>query len=139
MSEHAHIVLAAAREAYAAGLCIIPPAEDGTKRPRPTAGGHWDKFKTARPSVGELRSWYPGRGGIGVVTGAVSGRVECWDFDDRAVYDQFRAAASECGLSDTVDRIEGGYCDDTPGGGVRWLVRYPDTIQREPVLIKLAR
>jgi hypothetical protein len=139
MSEHADIVHAAAREAYTAGLCTIPPAEDGTKRPLPNAKGQWDKFKTARPSIEELRSWYPGRGGLGIVTGAVSGRVECWDFDDRPVYEAFRAAAAECGLGGVVAQIEEGYADDTPGGGVRWLVRYPSTVEREPVGIKLAR
>src|SRR5207244_908463 len=38
-----------------------------------------------------------------------------------------------------VARIETGYCDDTPGGGVRWLVRYPADMTRESTNIKLAR
>ena len=63
--------------------------------------------------------------GLGVVTGAVSGRVECWDFDDRDTYEAFVTTARDCGLGAVIDRIEAGYCDDTPGDGVRWLVRYP--------------
>ena len=42
------------------------------------------------------------------------------------------ATASHCGLGAVVDRIEHGYCDDTPGDGVRWLVRYPAEVERRP-------
>ena len=73
----------AAREADAAGLCIIPPAENGSKRPLPNSAGTWEAYKSRRPTQDELGGWYPGRSGLGVVTGPVSGRVECWDFDDR--------------------------------------------------------
>ncbi len=122
----------AAREANEAGLCIIPPAEDGTKRPLPNARGTWDAFKTVRPTGKDLEEWYPGRSGIGVVTGPVSGRRECWDFDDRATYEAFVTAARQCALGVVIDRIEAGYCDDTPGDGVRWLVRYPAEVERAP-------
>jgi hypothetical protein len=71
----------AAMQAHEAGLCIIPPAEDGTKRPLPISSGVWGKYKTTRPTTSGLGSWYPGRTGLGVVTGAVSGRTECWDFE----------------------------------------------------------
>ena len=130
----------AAREAYTAGLCIIPPAEDGTKRPLPNARGTWDVYKQKRPTIDELKKWYPGRSGIGIVTGPASGGVECWDFDDRSAYEKLVATAGQCGLAPVVDRIESGYCDDTPSGGVRWLIRYPDEVERTPGSgIKLAR
>jgi hypothetical protein len=129
----------AAREAIEAGLCVIPPAEDGSKRPLPNDSGKWDAYKSFRPTEKELGSWYPGRTGLGVVTGIVSRRVECWDFDDRDTYQSFLASANKCDLGEIVDRIEAGYCDDTPGGGVRWLVRYPSEIERTPTNIKLAR
>ena len=32
------------------------------------------------------------------------------------------------GLGDIVRRIETGYCDQTPGGGRRWIVHYPETV-----------
>lgn len=125
-------VLEAAREACAAGLCIVPPAEDGTKRPFPDSTGRWDSFKTRRPSREELRGWYPGRTGLGVIAGAVSGRTECWDFDELPTYEAFVTAARELGLEEVVQRIEAGYCDDTPGDGVRWLVHYDEAVEREP-------
>jgi hypothetical protein len=122
----------AALEAHAAGLCIVPPAQDGTKRPLPDQSGKWDQFKWQRPSDELFGSWYPGRTGLGIVTGPVSGGVECWDFDDFPTYLNFKSAANACGLGEVVARIENGYCDTTPGEGVRWLVRYPHQVERRP-------
>lgn len=62
----------------------------------------------------------------------MSGRVECWDFDDRSTYEAFVVAARNSGLGTVIDNIEAGYCDDTPGDGVRWLVRYPAEVERTP-------
>ena len=117
-------VYRAAKEAFRAGLCVLPPVEDGSKRPQPIDGS-WQQFKTERPTPELLRTWYPGRGGIGVVAGGVSGDVECFDFDDMKTYEAFCKNASVTGLGDVIERIEAGYCDDTPGGGVRWLCRCP--------------
>jgi hypothetical protein len=74
--------------------------------------------------------WYPGRSGLGLVAGAVSGFTEAWDFDDRPTYEEFLRAAAASDLSEVITRIERGYCDETPGGGVRWLVRYPPELER---------
>src|SRR6478736_3398542 len=98
----------AANLAYAAGLCIIPPAEDGSKRPLPNNAGRWDAYKSCRATQDELDKWYPGRSGLGVVTGTVSGHVECWDFDERSTYENFISSARQCGLGEIVDRIEAG-------------------------------
>lgn len=130
----------AALEAHTSGLCIIPPAEDGSKRPLPDRSGKWDHFKQQRPTLETIHDWYPGRSGLGVVTGAVSGHCECWDFDDKAAYERFVDGARETGLGEIVARIEAGYRDATPGDGVRWLVRYPVEVERKPGSgIKLAR
>ena len=124
-------VYKAAMEADAAGLCILPPSEDGAKRPWPNSRGQWDQFKTRRPDHGLLSQWYPGRSGLGIVAGAVSGNVEPWDFDDRQTYEAFVAAARAIGLGGVIDRIEAGYCDDTAGNGVRWLARYSEGARTE--------
>lgn len=135
VNETSRIVHRQAIEAYAAGLCIIPPSEDGQKRPKPglpqTRSGDpspflWDAFKTRLPTEEEKDRWYPGRSGLGLVAGAVSGNVEPWDFDDRATYEAFVTAARATGLGPVIDRIEAGYCDETAGNGVRWLARYED-------------
>ena len=78
-----------------------------------------------RPSTDQMRLWFSAdtRTGLGVVCGPISGGLECLEFDDRAVYDQFKDAAQQTGLGDFVKQIEQGYCEDTPGGGVHWLYR----------------
>ena len=88
----ANAILEAARAGHAAGLCVVPVAEDGTKRP---GCGSWDRWQTERPSQEQMRSWFVAqtRGGLGLICGQVSGNVECFEFDDRAAYDEFRAAA----------------------------------------------
>jgi hypothetical protein len=118
----------AAREAYAAGLSIVPTAEDGSKRPLPNEQGTWKVYAERRPTPDEIDGWYPGRTGLGVIAGAVSNQVEAWDFDDREAYEAFVASGRATGIGHLIDRIEAGYCDDTPSGGVRWLLRYPRVI-----------
>jgi hypothetical protein len=127
----------AARKAVQAGLSVLPPHEDGTKRPR-TVNGTWDQFKTAPPSADVLRGFYPGSAGLGIIAGQASHGVVCWDFDDRDTYLAFREAAEATGLFGLIERIENGYADDTPGGGVRWLVRLPPDTARDSNC-KLAR
>ena len=46
-------LLAAAREWYDAGYCVIPAHEDGTKRPF----GPWLQYQYARPAWAEIEEW----------------------------------------------------------------------------------
>ena len=76
------------------------------------------------PYLQELDDWYrtDQNPGIGVVCGAVSGNLECLDFDRHSAYDEFIERARETGLSELVDRIEAGYLERTPKGR-HWLWR----------------
>ena len=116
----------AALAAYKAGLCILPTATDGSKRP---AVNPWGQYKTVRPSVAELRAWrFDQADGFGIIAGAVSGYVECWDFDTTEVAQAFEEAAHVSGLGEVWSRLTTGYFDRTPGGGFRMLVRYPPDV-----------
>ena len=115
-------VQATAREAYDAGLCIVPPLEDGSKRPLAA----WKAYQATRPSREKCGEWWGRCTGLGTITGAVSGNLEVLDFDERPAYDAFVEAAARAGLGDLVTRIEAGYVEDTPSGGVHWLYRCPD-------------
>jgi hypothetical protein len=44
-------ILQAARAAYAAGLCLLPTCDDGSKRPDVP---EWMPFKKTRPTVEEM-------------------------------------------------------------------------------------
>lgn len=113
-------VLEATQAAYRAGLCVLPVAEDGTKKPDCTS---WDQWKRERPSPEEMGAWFGAatRMGFGLLCGRVSGGLECFEFDDRPTYDSFLDFARQTGLRDLVDRIERGYVEDTPNGGAHWL------------------
>src|SRR6185437_15398588 len=73
--------------------------------------------------------------GLGFVCGAVSRGLELFDFDHRAAYVQFKELAIETGYGALVERIEGGYLEDTPGDGVHWFY-YCDPVKTST---KLAR
>ena len=114
-------------EMDAVGLNVLPPAQDGTKRPltdwlaedgRPT----WKPAQTERTTE-RLVGWYAtdDRTGIGAVMGAISGNLEMFEFDDFEAYTLFKIAANECGLADLVERVEGGYSERTPGLGIHWF------------------
>ncbi|MBA3885693.1 MAG: AAA family ATPase [Acidobacteria bacterium] len=106
---------------------MLPTKTDGSKSP---SVGTWTEYKTTRPTPDQNRRWgWEYRDGYGVVAGAVSGGRECWDFDDRDVFDAFVAAADGCGLGDGVRRIRAGYEDRTPRGGVRWIVQYAEAVE----------
>ena len=117
---------AAAFSAYAAGLCVIPPLEDGSKRPMES----WKAFQKRRPDLPQMQAWYSkqDRQGIGVITGRVSLNLECIEFDGvkEGYYNAYlglKEAAEAAGLNDLIDRIERGYSEASPSGGIHWLYR----------------
>ncbi len=67
-------VRATARALHEHGVAVLPPREDGSKRPD---AGNWTRYQAVRPTPEELTAWYAnGRTGVGAVTGAISGNME---------------------------------------------------------------
>jgi hypothetical protein len=119
-------VHAAVRAGIRSGLCLLPTKDDGSKRPDT---GAWRQFQERGPTPDEVRGFaWDTRAGYGMVSGDVSGRRECWDFDDAEAFESFVAEAQRCGLGEVVDRIRVGYEDRTPGGGRRWIVEFPEEV-----------
>ena len=115
-----------AHDAYAAGLCVLPAADDGSKRP---AGAKWGNYQTARPDKQKMRRLFAGdRHGLGVVCGAVSGNLELFEFDSPPAEEQFRELAAIAGLSTLLDCLDRGYSERTPGGGLHWLYRLTEPV-----------
>lgn len=113
-------MLEAAKAAYGAGVCVVPPRDDGSKRPIEA----WKDYQIERPTREQMGVWFGNsRTGIGFVCGAVSGNLELFEFDDEPTYAALLALADEAGLEDLVRRIEDGYLEATPGGGVHWFYR----------------
>lgn len=110
-----------ALSAHAAGLCVVPPRMDGSKAPLPRT---WKTFQQARPDPDQLRRWYSdGLTGIGAIPGAVSGNLEVLEFDDADTYQHFKDEADEAGTGPIIARLEQGYVEASPGGGIHWLYR----------------
>ena len=118
-------VATAAYAALDAGLCPIPPREDGSKRPI----GTWKQYQSRRPTDEEMFTWYDegGASGLGTVTGRVAGNLEMLEAEGRAVADGIYASfvnrCEQVGLGSVLARIVDGYCERTPGGGLHLLYR----------------
>jgi len=114
MSADVSEIRAAALQALQAGLSVVPPKQDGSKRPL----AEWKHYQEERATEGQVRAWYAHdtRTGLGVVCGAVSGDLECLDFDELSLYDQFKARAEEAGLGELLLRVRKGYAEQTPQG-----------------------
>lgn len=113
------IPLNLAQSAHDAGLSVVPPAQDGSKKPYPPGGGGWKTYQERRANLALLSQWYdPNNGltGIGLVCGKVSGGLEVIDFDTRDGWDAFKEMAEHCGVAPLVNRIWAGYGELTPRG-----------------------
>jgi hypothetical protein len=109
-----------------AGLCLLPTRDDGSKAPGVLS---WREFQSTRPTAAQMRAWgFPNWCGYGMIAGPASRHRECWDFDTAEVFELFVTAAHASGLGGVVDRIRTGYEDETPNGGRRWIVQYPESI-----------
>lgn len=130
--------LAAALQAHAAGFCVVPPREDGTKHPI----GQWKRYQQQRPGSDLIHGWYEmeGRRGVGLICGAVSGNLEMLEFEGKAVeaglHKRFRELAEAAGLGSVLSRINGGYTERTPSGGLHLLYRCEAAVEGN---LKLAR
>ena len=117
-------VLEHAIRANEAGICVLPPKQDGSKRPDAAS---WTKYQSQRTTEEQIRSAYRGsRTGLGYVCGAISGGLELFDFDERSAYEEFTSRAADAGLAKLVARIENGYLERTPNG-VHLFYRCTDT------------
>src|SRR5215207_2502907 len=114
-----------ARAASVAGLCVLPPRQDGSRAPDATS---WTEYQRRPSTAAELTRWYsdPQRSGIGYVCGRISGGLELLDFDDRgSAWDPFLALIADNGLGDLWERVAGGCLERTPSGGYHVRFRSP--------------
>jgi len=111
----------------AQGISVVPTANDGSKRP----AFAWQGFQEHLPIADELLMWFKdGVDGIGVITGAVSGNLEMLELEGRAVAEKMHLEVAEIannsGLGDLWQRLNQGYVELTPSGGLHWLYRVSD-------------
>lgn len=119
--------LSVALRFLAQGIAVIPAANDGTKRP----AIEWKKYQSQLPTPDEVMAWFgTGSYGIGVLTGAVSGNLEMLELEGRAVaqkmHIEIAEIANNSGLGSLWSRLNAGYVEVTPSGGLHWLYRVSD-------------
>jgi P4 family phage/plasmid primase-like protien len=118
-------ILATAHALYDAGMCVLPAAPDGTKRPAVA----WKEYQQHRPTREQLDQWFGDgrRTGLGVITGAVSGNLEMLEFEGRAVSEgmlaHYTELADAAGLGELWKHVTTGYTEMTPSGGIHVLYR----------------
>jgi len=130
-------ILLTALEFANQGISVVPVATDGTKRPGIAS---WKQYQETRPTTAELMAWFADAQGVGVICGKVSGNLEMLELEGRAVADKMhldlKEMAGNAGLGEVWDRINNGYVEMTPSGGIHWLYRIDGEV---PGNTKLAR
>jgi len=130
-------ILLTALEFANQGICVVPVATDGTKRPGIAS---WKQYQETRPTTAELMTWFADAQGVGVICGKVSGNLEMLELEGRAVADkmhlELKEMAGNAGLGEIWERINNGYVEITPSGGLHWLYRLDGDV---PGNTKLAR
>lgn len=119
--------LTAAHTWAQAGVSVVPVATDGTKRP----AIDWKQYTTTPATSDQITTWFTDTPyGIGIVCGPVSGELEMLEVEGRAVTDGTAACfvqlLEDHGLADLWRRIQTGYMEMTPSGGMHWLYRVTD-------------
>lgn len=116
---------------FKAGFCVIPPQQDGSKRPL----GIWKQFQTQRPSHQQMGDWYDAIDvdltGVGLICGKISGNLEMLELEGRASSSEDLTAIVDEAYKRGVDLIwqdffERGYVEWTPSGGLHILYRISD-------------
>lgn len=131
-------LLEAARAWAAAGFSVIPVAADGTKKPAVP----WKPYQEVRAGEEQLVPWFRSDqyDGFGIVCGGVSGGLELLEVEGRAVEDtlpSYRQALVDNGYGGLWDRLNTGYVEMSPSGGLHWLYRVEGGPARRN--LKLAR
>lgn len=108
-----------------AGCSVVRVAVDGTKAPDV---GSWKRYQSERADATQLTEWFrDGHPGIGVVTGAVSGHLELFELEGRAVQEgvfaRLAAELADIGQAELLNRITAGYLEQSPSTGLHFLYR----------------
>ncbi len=107
-----------------AGISVVPVRTDGTKRPDlPT----WTTHQTHRAVDTDVIGWFaltPDRG-IGVITGHVSGNLEMFEIEGRALdqLTEIEDLLEGSGLGTLWATVNNGWTEVSPSGGIHWFYR----------------
>lgn len=117
-------LLDAALTWHSAGYTPVPIVTTGEKRPI----GAWKHLQEQPPTAEQVaRMFNVDTDGIGVICGKTSGNLEMFEMEGRAVAEGILPALvtllTDHGLADLWRRIDNGYVELTPSGGLHWHYR----------------
>lgn len=119
-----------------AGCSVIPIKADGTKAP----DGPWKAAMHVHAAPEAVAGYAATHDGIGVVCGAVSGNLEMFELEGRAIAEglglQLREACRDNGIEPLLDTIMEGCRTRSPSGGFHFWFRVDGDPRRNT---KLAR
>jgi hypothetical protein len=132
---HTPPLLDAALAWHDAGVCVLPAAPDGSKRPAVA----WADFQRRRPARTAVPTMLDGVDGIGIVCGAVSGNLEMFELEAAAVQAglelELRDLFESTGCPQLWSKLQT-YVEASPAGGIHWIYRVDGPV---PGNTKLAR
>jgi hypothetical protein len=113
-------VLDTAIEAVRYGLTPIPVG--GNKKPL----GQWKQWQNKTPTEAQVRDAFNGAQGVGLVCGKHS-RLLMLELEGRAVklgyLQKLSDACRQAGIGELFERVDAGYVEVTPSGGLHFLIR----------------
>jgi len=123
---------------YQAGYMPLPVKPDGSKAP---AVRSWTTYQKERPSLTEVIELFKvDHDGLGILTGAVSGNFELLELEGRAVEEMYWSRLGQAFFDhdqhELWERIQEGYIERTPSGGIHFYYRVDGRARRNT---KLAR
>jgi hypothetical protein len=113
-------MLDAALAWHAAGCSVGRARTDGTKAP----AGQWKIYQQTRATTTDLQAWFQdGYPGIGVFTGAVSGDLEMFELEGRAIQEGVLEKLTATVPAELWQRITTGYLEVSAGSGIHVFYR----------------
>lgn len=121
-----------------AGYAVVPVRTDGTKHP----SVNWSDFADEPPTADEVRHMFTTvtTDGIGLICGKTSGNLEMFELEGRAInaglLEQLVEHLGDNALGELWQRLNHGYVELTPAGGMHWYYRVDGPARRNT---KIAR
>jgi len=117
-------ILARALEFYLEGIVPLPVNRHRQKAP---AVSSWTQYQKQMPSKEQILEWFSKADGLGVLCGQVSGNLFMIELEGRAAtlqtIDLLTHRAKENNILDLFERLNAGYVERSPSGGLHWLLK----------------
>ena len=117
-------VLARALEFYLEGIVPLPVNRHRQKAP---AVSSWTQYQKEMPTKEQILEWFSKADGLGVLCGQISGNLFMIEIEGRAAtlqtIDLLTHRAKENNILDLFERLNAGYVERSPSGGLHWLLK----------------